>query len=50
MLILYAMLAGFMLDLIFGDPAWLPHPVEHEACEHRIQDQHGPVPSAKQTS
>ena len=27
MLILYAMLAGFVLDLIFGDPAWLPHPV-----------------------
>lgn len=27
MLILYAMLAGFTLDLLFGDPAWLPHPV-----------------------
>ena len=27
MLILYAMLAGFALDLCFGDPAWLPHPV-----------------------
>ncbi len=27
MLILYAMLAGFMLDLLFGDPSWLPHPV-----------------------
>lgn len=27
MLILYAALAGFALDLAFGDPAWLPHPV-----------------------
>ena len=27
MLILYAMLLGFTLDLLFGDPAWLPHPV-----------------------
>ena len=27
MLILYAMLIGFALDLLFGDPAWLPHPV-----------------------
>lgn len=27
MLILYAMLIGFVLDLLFGDPAWLPHPV-----------------------
>lgn len=27
MLILCAVLLGFALDLIFGDPAWLPHPV-----------------------
>lgn len=27
MLILYASLGGFVLDLLFGDPAWLPHPV-----------------------
>ena len=27
MLILYAMSIGFLLDLLFGDPAWLPHPV-----------------------
>lgn len=27
MLTLCAMLAGFALDLLFGDPAWLPHPV-----------------------
>ena len=27
MLILCAALGGFILDLIFGDPAWLPHPV-----------------------
>ncbi len=27
MLILCAILGGFALDLIFGDPAWLPHPV-----------------------
>ncbi|MBE7004244.1 MAG: cobalamin biosynthesis protein CobD [Ruminococcaceae bacterium] len=26
-MILYAVLAGFALDLLFGDPAWLPHPV-----------------------
>ena len=25
--ILIAMAAGFGLDLLFGDPAWLPHPV-----------------------
>ena len=25
--ILYAMLGGFALDWIFGDPAWLTHPV-----------------------
>ena len=23
----YAVLGGFVLDAIFGDPAWLPHPV-----------------------
>ena len=27
MVILYAMGIGFVLDLLFGDPAWLPHPV-----------------------
>ena len=27
MLILQAMLIGFVLDLLFGDPVWLPHPV-----------------------
>ena len=27
MLILLAAVGGFALDLIFGDPAWLPHPV-----------------------
>ncbi len=27
MLILQAVLIGFMLDLLFGDPVWLPHPV-----------------------
>ncbi|MBR0311310.1 MAG: cobalamin biosynthesis protein CobD [Oscillospiraceae bacterium] len=27
MLILCAAAGGFVLDLIFGDPAWLPHPV-----------------------
>ena len=27
MLTLYAVLAGFALDLLFGDPSWLPHPV-----------------------
>ena len=27
MLIFYAVLGGFVLDAVFGDPAWLPHPV-----------------------
>lgn len=27
MLIYWAVLGGFVLDAIFGDPAWLPHPV-----------------------
>ena len=27
MLIFWAVLGGFVLDAIFGDPAWLPHPV-----------------------
>ncbi len=27
MLILYAAAGGFVLDMLFGDPAWLPHPV-----------------------
>ena len=26
-MIFYAVLLGFALDLIFGDPSWLPHPV-----------------------
>ena len=26
-MILYAVVGGFVLDAIFGDPAWLPHPV-----------------------
>jgi adenosylcobinamide-phosphate synthase len=25
---LYALIAGFFLDLIFGDPLWLPHPIK----------------------
>ena len=27
MKILYAALGGFALDLLLGDPAWMPHPV-----------------------
>ena len=27
MLIIWAVLGGFVLDAIFADPAWLPHPV-----------------------
>ena len=27
MISLYALCLGFLLDLIFGDPHWLPHPV-----------------------
>ena len=26
-MILWAVLGGFVLDALFGDPAWLPHPV-----------------------
>ena len=27
MIHLAAIVAGFILDLIFGDPHWLPHPI-----------------------
>jgi len=27
MLIFWAVLGGFLLDALFGDPVWLPHPV-----------------------
>lgn len=27
MLMLFAILCGFLLDLLLGDPAWMPHPV-----------------------
>ena len=27
MMTLGAIVAGFILDLIFGDPHWLPHPI-----------------------
>ncbi len=27
MLILWSAVCGFLLDILFGDPAWLPHPV-----------------------
>lgn len=27
MLILWSTVCGFLLDILFGDPAWLPHPV-----------------------
>ena len=26
--ILLAVLCGYLLDLLFGDPHWLPHPVQ----------------------
>ena len=26
MMTVWAVLGGFVLDAIFGDPAWLPHP------------------------
>lgn len=26
-MILQAVVGGFVLDALFGDPAWLPHPV-----------------------
>lgn len=27
MMLLFAIIAGFVLDLLFGDPRWLPHPI-----------------------
>ena len=30
----YAVLGGFVLDTIFGDPAWLPHPVVYLSLIH----------------
>ena len=27
MWVLYSVLLGFLLDVLFGDPAWIPHPV-----------------------
>ena len=38
----YAVLGGFVLDAIFGDPAWLPHPVVYmgkaiSALEKRLR-------------
>ena len=27
MMTVWAVLGGFVLDALFGDPAWLPHPV-----------------------
>ena len=38
-----AVLGGFVLDLLFGDPAWLPHPVVYmgraiSALERRLRE------------
>ena len=38
----YAVLGGFVLDCLFGDPAWLPHPVVYmgkaiSALEKRLR-------------
>ena len=33
----YAVLGGFVLDTVFGDPAWLPHPVVYIKTEIRRQ-------------
>ena len=27
MMLLFAIIAGFILDLLIGDPRWLPHPI-----------------------
>ena len=27
MMTVWAVVGGFVLDALFGDPAWLPHPV-----------------------
>ena len=31
----YAVLGGFVLDAVFGDPAWLPHPVDVRTLLHK---------------
>ena len=33
----YAVLGGFVLDAIFGDPAWLPHPVVYTSNLFRLR-------------
>ena len=30
----YAVLGGFVLDCLLGDPAWLPHPVVYLSLIH----------------
>ena len=34
MMTVWAVLGGFELDAIFGDPAWLPHPVVYLSLIH----------------
>lgn len=52
MLICWAVLGGFVLDAIFGDPAWLPHPVvlmgkAITALEKRLRAQFPPTPQGE---
>ena len=52
MLICWAVLGGFVLDAIFGDPAWLPHPVvlmgkAITALEKRLRTQFPKTPQGE---
>ena len=52
MLICWAVLGGFVLDAIFGDPAWLPHPVvlmgkAITALEQRLRTQFPQTPQGE---
>ena len=52
MLICWAVLGGFVLDAIFGDPAWLPHPVvlmgkAITALEKRLRTQFPQTPQGE---
>ena len=45
MLAILPLLAGWILDLLLGDPQWLPHPVVWfgkaiAACEHKLNRGH----------
>lgn len=44
MMTAWAVLGGFVLDAIFGDPAWLPHPVVYMGkAISRLENSSAPV-------